>query len=94
MKKILAILLAVLLIVSMAIPAAAVTPKLQIPDVPKIPDISDDVRLNLPDGIFDEYIPDIAAGVELPADEQQAPDNWPEWLQLWYQWWCRTVKRH
>lgn len=93
MKKIIAIVLAMLLIVSMAIPAVAVTPPLQIPDMPEIPDISDDVDIDLPEGAFDDYIPDIAVDVELP-EEQKPAAVWPEWLLIWYRWWCRTVKRH
>ena len=94
MKKILAILLAVLLVAGMAIPAFAVTPALQVPDVPQISDIEFNINLDLPDDIFDEYIHDIVIGAEPPTEVKRGPDNWPEWLQLWYQWWCRTVKRH
>lgn len=46
MKKIIAILLALLLILSMAIPVAAVTPTLQVPDVPQISDIKIEVKLD------------------------------------------------
>lgn len=45
MKKIIAILLALLLILSMAIPVAAVTPKLDIPKVPQISKIKFEVKL-------------------------------------------------
>lgn len=46
MKKIIAILLALLLILSMAIPVAAVTPTLQVPDVPQISDIKIEVKVD------------------------------------------------
>lgn len=46
MRKIIAILLAIMLIASMAIPAYAVTPKLDIPDVPQISNIKLDVKLD------------------------------------------------
>ena len=46
MKKIIPILLALLLILSMAIPAAAATPTLQIPKVPQISNIKISVQLD------------------------------------------------
>ena len=57
MKKILAIALAVLLIAAMAVPAYAVTPKYEFPDLPEIPDISDDVKfeIDIPDSFWDKW---------------------------------------
>lgn len=46
MKKIICILFAVMLIASMAVPAYAVTPALNIPDVPQISNIKIEVKLN------------------------------------------------
>lgn len=98
MKKILALLLAVLLILAMVIPAFAVTPDLGAPDVPEIPDISDDVEIELPEDIFDGYIPDIDIDIEieLPEDPTDPPAeppiepphfNYCEFLKGWFEWW-------
>lgn len=46
MKKIIILTLVMMLIVSMAIPAYAVTPKLDIPNVPQISNIKLDVKLD------------------------------------------------
>lgn len=99
MKKIIAILLALPLIVAMAVPAYAVTPDLEVPDVPEIPDISDDVEIELPDGAFNDYIPDIDIDVELPeetehpTDEPVCPD-WCDWVKSWIDWWKDTFKKY
>lgn len=53
MKKILLFLLALLLILSMAIPAFAVTPKLKVPNMPKIPTIK--VEVKLPENFWDNW---------------------------------------
>ena len=105
MKKILTILLAVMLIASVAIPAHAVTPDLGVPDVPEIPDISDDVHIELPDGIFDDYIPDIDIDVDIdveiptepepdhPAEKPGCPD-WHAIAKRWISWWIDAIKNH
>ena len=46
MKKILAILLAVLLIAGMAIPAFAVTPQMNVPDMPEVSKVKFDIKLD------------------------------------------------
>lgn len=58
MKKIIALILSVLLILSMAIPAAAVTPTLRPPDLPEVPDISGSVHVELPEDYWDAYFQD------------------------------------
>lgn len=57
MKKILTLILAVLLIMAMAVPAYAVTPSFKIPDMPEIPDISDDIKIeiDIPDSFWDKW---------------------------------------
>ena len=97
MKKILAILLAVLLIMAMAIPALAVTPDLGVPDMPEIPDISDDVEIELPDGIFDDSIPDIYP--DLPPEPTEPPlEEAPElpcfyyYVKGWFEWWMGVIR--
>lgn len=55
MKKIFAILLVVMLIASMAVPVFAVTPPLEAPDLPEIPDISDDVKIELPNNFWNNW---------------------------------------
>lgn len=53
MRKIIAILLAVMIVVSMAVPASACTPKLKIPSI-KIPTIKT-VEVKLPDDFWSGY---------------------------------------
>ena len=55
MKKIIAIMLALVLVISMAIPVAAVPPKMQIPDLPEIPDVSGNVNVELPQTFWDRW---------------------------------------
>lgn len=55
MKKIIALTLALILILSLAIPVSAVTPALRPPDLPEVPDISGSVRVELPDKVFDDW---------------------------------------
>lgn len=43
MKKIIAIALALVLVLCLAIPVHAVTPELDVPDMPEIPDIGDNI---------------------------------------------------
>lgn len=54
MKKIFAILLAVMLIASMTVTTHAATPKLDIPDI-EIPDISGSVKAELSDSVWDNW---------------------------------------
>ena len=54
MRKIFAILLAVMLIASMTVTAHAATPKLNIPDI-DIPDISGSVKVELSDNFWDNW---------------------------------------
>lgn len=55
MKKILCTLLALVLIIGTAIPAHAVTPKLEIPDIPEVPEINPDFSWIDFDAIFDKW---------------------------------------
>ena len=54
MKKIFAILLAVMLIASMTVTTHAATPKLDIPDI-EIPNISGSVKVELSDNFWGNY---------------------------------------
>lgn len=47
MKKIICIMLVVMLMASMTVSAHAVTPALQIPDLPEIPDISGSIKVDV-----------------------------------------------
>lgn len=58
MKKFIALILALVLILSLAIPAAAVTPTLQPPDLPDVPDISGSVHVELSEDYWDAYFRD------------------------------------
>lgn len=95
MKKITAILLALLLIMSLAMPAFAVTPPLQVPDMPEIPEI--EVEIDIPDQVFDDWfeenpLPDIDIEVEIPeVTEPTEPTEPPDQDEVciwhgWYQW--------
>ena len=55
MKKILAFILAVMLIASMSINAYAVTPKLDVPDIPDFSNIKFKVELKLPDNFWSNF---------------------------------------
>lgn len=70
MKKILCTLLALLLIIGMAIPAYAVTPSFKIPDMPEIPDISDNIRFELPAGFWTRWFD------EHPLPTFNLPSDW------------------
>lgn len=94
MKKISPILLAVLLICTMAFPAAAVTPPLQVPDMPEIPDISDDVEIELPDSAFEGYLPELDIEVTEPTEPTEPPDQEEVCIwHGWYQWWKDFLAR-
>lgn len=57
MKKIIAIALALTLVLCLAIPAHAVTPELDVPDMPAVPDISDDIDFGFDIGaIVDDWL--------------------------------------
>ncbi len=80
MKKILALILAVLLIMVMAVTAFAVTPELGVPDVPQISDIEFDTKIELPDSFWDDWftrnpisIPDITIPSETEPTEPYEP---------------------
>lgn len=46
MKKLIVLILVLMLILALAVPASAVTPPLRIQELPKIPDISDNIRID------------------------------------------------
>lgn len=54
MRKILAFILAVLLVLCMVVPALAVTPALKVPSMPKIPTIKK-VAFELPANFWDNF---------------------------------------
>ena len=100
MRQIFAILLIVMLIASMTVSTYAVTPPLNVPDLPEIPDISDNIEIELPDGVFDDYIPDLTpeAPTEPPAEdppveEPEYPD-WCDWVKGWFEWWKGIMEKH
>ena len=93
MKKIFAILLTVMLVASMTVTAYAVTPPLGVPDMPEIPDISDNIEIELPDGVFDDYIPDIAPEEPIEPEEPVYPD-WCDCVKGWFEFWKGIVEKH
>lgn len=93
MKKIFAIILAVMLIASMTVSTYAVTPPLNVPDLPEIPDISDNIEIELPDGVFDDYIPDIVPEEPIEPEEPVYPD-WCDWAKGWFEFWKGIVEKH
>lgn len=90
MKKIITLTLALLLVLSMAVPAYAVTPDLQPPDLPDVPDISGSVNVELPDKVFDDWFAEHpvtikpekipAPGADLHRVELQ-PISFPSWWE-------------
>lgn len=55
MKKFILFVLTLMLIASMAVTAFAATPKYQFPNLPEIPDISDNVEVEFPDNFWDNW---------------------------------------
>lgn len=98
MKKIITIFLALSLVLFLAIPAHAVTPKLDVPDMPEVPDISDDIDFgidfggNIDDWFDNNPVPPLTptepAEPTEPVEEPTAPvfDDWFGWLRGW-NWW-------
>jgi len=64
MRKIIAFILAVMLIVSMAIPAYAVTPSYKL-DVPQISKIKFDIKIELPDDFWDNWFKEHPLNLDL-----------------------------
>lgn len=93
MKKLICILFVLMLIVSMTVSAYAVTPPLGVPDLPEIPDISDNIEIELPDGVFDDYIPDIAPEEPTEPEEPVYPD-WCDWVKGCFEWWKDTMEKY
>lgn len=54
MKRIISFILLIVLLLSLAIPAYAATPSLKIPSI-SIPDISDDVKIELPNNFWNNW---------------------------------------
>lgn len=54
MKRIISFILLMILLLSLAIPAYAVTPPLKTPSI-SIPDISDDIKVELPNNFWDNW---------------------------------------
>lgn len=74
MKKIITIMLAVMLIAAMSVPVSAVTPELDVPDMPDVSKIKFDFKIELPDDFwtrwFEEH-PITVPTFNLPSDELQ-----------------------
>ena len=83
MKKIIALILSLLLLLSMAVPASAATPTLDIPDI-SIPDISGSIHVELPDEVlanwFEEHPAPILKPIAIKPIELQ-PISRPSWLE-------------
>ena len=96
MKKYFAISLALILALCLATPALAVTPDLDIPDMPAIPDISDDIDFGGIDfgGIVDDWLeenpvpPLVPTEPAEPVEDTDAPIGgcWFDWILDWF-WW-------
>lgn len=95
MKKIITVFLALALVLCLAIPAHAVTPELDIPDMPAVPDISDDIDFGIDFGDiigdwFEENpVPPLTPTEPTePVEEPTAPvgGGWFDWLRFW-NWW-------
>lgn len=55
MKKIIILVITVVLVLSMAVTAYAVTPTMKIPNMPVIPDITDDVEVEISECFWDKW---------------------------------------
>lgn len=97
MKKPIAILLAVIMIVAMALPVHAVTPPLPVPDMPEVPDIGDDIVIDIPEGIFDDWFAENPVPPMMPIEPTEPHGDsrtefnmdvpgihdWVNWLREW-----------
>ena len=75
MKKIIAIAMVLMLIFAMVVPAAAVTPPLDTPSI-TIPDISDDVHIDIPDSFWDKWFKDhpiVLPDATVPSETEPVP---------------------
>lgn len=93
MKKIIVFLMALCLIVCMTVPVFAVTPPLNTPAIPRVPDISDDIHVEISDEFFDDWFaehPIVIEPTEAPTEpaEEDEPTrtDWSDWLSGWRQW--------
>lgn len=95
MKKIITIFLALALVLCLAIPAHAVTPKLDVPDMPSVPDISVgidfgfDIEDIVDDWLEENPVPPLTPTEPTePVEEPTAPvgGGWFDWLRGWL-WW-------
>ena len=95
MKKYFAISLALILALCLATPALAVTPDLDIPDMPAVPDISDNIDFGIDFGdIVDGWIEENPVPPMVPAEPTEPVENpdapiggcWFDWILDWL-WW-------
>lgn len=70
MRKIICMLIIVMVIVSMAVPAYAVTPGYKIPEVPQVSQIKFDIKLRLPEGFWDFIEIIRKPGIPTEGDEE------------------------
>lgn len=86
MKKFIAIMMALVMVFCLATPAQAVTPELDVPDMPEIPDISDDIDFGIDFGnIIDDWfnenpIPPLVPTepVEVPTEPAEPEETEPQ----------------
>ena len=101
MKKFFVFISTLALVLSMSVTAFAVTPPLQAPDMPEIPDISDDVKVDIPDEYWDQYfdehpiipeqtVPPTEEPAEPPAEEPTEPPAEDDNVTLD---WCCLISR-
>lgn len=91
MKKILAILLALILVLCLAAPALAVTPALPVPDIPEVPDIGDDITIEIPDDFWDDWFEANPGPPLVPTEPVEEPpvligSGWIGWLRDLFRW--------
>jgi len=65
MKKIVTIALTLIIIMSMAIPAHALTPKLEIPDIPDFSNIKFTPKIELPDDFWSNWFKEHPLKIDL-----------------------------
>ena len=82
MKKIIIMLLSVLLIVSMAVPAYAVTPGYQAPDIPDFSEIKFDIKFEFPEGFWEKWFDEHPISWK-PVIKAETNDDRAEVLTRW-----------
>lgn len=77
-KRLFGFVLIIALLYAVAMPVGAVTPTLNPPSLPQIPDISDDIKIDVPDSAYDSWIEDHPVVLETTEVATESEETIPE----------------